>query len=68
MESSFSLGRTLPHDPLRAHRFEKPPCGGRLSESWSLFGYTKYWGPYYDGDPTREDNSDILPSIGVIAG
>ena len=34
---------------------------GWLSKLWSLFGYPKYWGPYYDRDPKRDHNFDNLP-------
>ena len=35
---------------------------GWLSKCWSLFGYPKYWVPYYHRDPKRDHSFDNHPS------
>ena len=35
---------------------------GWLSKLWSLFGYPKYEGPYYNRDPKRDHNFDKQPN------
>ena len=42
--------------------------GGWLSKLWSLFGYPKYWVPYYNKDPKRDHNFDNHPGCGRVKG
>ena len=36
---------------------------GGLSKLWCLFGYPKYWVPYYNRDPKRDHNFDNHPYV-----
>ena len=48
---------------LRQQRLGADLRLGWLSKSWSLFGYPKYWVPYYIRDPKRDHNFDNGPNI-----
>ena len=42
---------------------------GWMSKLWSLFGYPKYYVPYYNRDPKRDHNLDNRPdTFGVQNG